>query len=291
MLEMTSFVVAPCFDRNFLEKATMAGSPHDHDLEKHFPLIKLHANLKSTSSSNIAVLVLTGALNPIHEGHITAMNIARERLQEEGFQVVAGYLSPSHRSYVEPKMRAKGGGELYLSTSLRLECVQAAVAESEWLNCAAWESDESLHSHWPDYPLVVRALATHLSGSENCRKQKIKVFFVCGYDHALKCGLLRSGLQEIGVLVVPRGDDHPKKEKPTLNIFVGRRAPPPISSTLIRKYIRTMGRGCDLKKFDGLLHPDVTTLLLSSLPAAARPTITTATKPLWTSTERNHSRR
>lgn len=50
-----------------------------------------------------ALLLTTGSMSPIHQGHIAMMFTARERIEQEGFQVVHGWISPSHDLYTEPK--------------------------------------------------------------------------------------------------------------------------------------------------------------------------------------------
>jgi hypothetical protein len=50
------------------------------------------------------VLLSTGALNPVHIGHLNAMHRARAYLSLLGFHVLAGFLSPTHDNYVRPKM-------------------------------------------------------------------------------------------------------------------------------------------------------------------------------------------
>ena len=43
------------------------------------------------------VLLTTGAMNPIHLGHVEMLVHARNTLEERhGFRVLAGFLSPSH---------------------------------------------------------------------------------------------------------------------------------------------------------------------------------------------------
>ena len=99
--------------------------------------IRRRAMCAFTESVGDAVLILTGGLNPIHRAHVTAMEIARARCEEAGYRVVAGYLSPSHDTYVGPKMRNTGAR--CFSATDRVALVKSAVASSPWLDVAAWE--------------------------------------------------------------------------------------------------------------------------------------------------------
>jgi len=58
-----------------------------------------------TSQSPRIVLLSTGALNPLHRGHINAMQRARDHLLSLHLNVIGGFLSPTHDDYVKPKMQ------------------------------------------------------------------------------------------------------------------------------------------------------------------------------------------
>jgi len=81
-----------------------------------WPLGKVEA--RAGAKGPKAVLVLTGALSPVHVGHVASLDIARAVLEAEGLAVLGGFLSPSHESYVRPKMarapeRAEEGIKIY----------------------------------------------------------------------------------------------------------------------------------------------------------------------------------
>ena len=103
-------------------------------------------------------------------------------------------------------------------------------AQDSWLSVGRWESDPS-HSHWPDFPEVLGALAsaadariraaaiptdpaaTGLGGGKKKKKKGVPgivAFYVCGSDHARKCGLSRGFKRpRTGVVIVPRAGDPP----------------------------------------------------------------------------------
>jgi hypothetical protein len=203
-----------------------------------------------------AVLLTTGAMNPVHLGHVDMFARARRCLeQEHGFSVLAGYISPSHEGYVRPK--CEHFKQNYLESNVRLECVRRAVQDSDWLECGAWEAAPA-RAQWPDFPVVVKALQTHLSGPDGCERdltlggQKCTVFYVCGLDHFKKCnlgaGLLRKSSlsaasrieQAAGVVAIPR-DDAPPVRTDLKRLVIGVTESNPalshLSSTRVRKLL------------------------------------------------------
>ncbi len=213
-----------------------------------------------------AALVLTGALNPVHVGHVASLVGARAALEARGWEVVAGWVSPSHASYVRPKMERSGG--LFLPTPTRVRCVELAVADTDWIACGRWES-MGPHASWPDFPVVVASLQDHL---RTIGRADVAVFFVCGHDHYLKCGL-RVGMRRRGasaavpapgLAVLPRGGSRPVKDKaagergPVVGVEA-KHAPPKVSSTNIRRLLRRHkgGGGATAAAEQGLLHPAV----------------------------------
>ena len=49
------------------------------------------------------VLLTTGALNPIHIGHLKMLKIAQDNLEKKGFEILCTFISPSSDSYLEYK--------------------------------------------------------------------------------------------------------------------------------------------------------------------------------------------
>jgi len=188
-----------------------------------WPLCKLQAALRASAgpapAKGYAVLLTTGAMNPVHRGHAQQLHQARERLETVGYGVLAAWLSPSHDGYVQPKcsrLRTVG-----LSASFRLELARRAVELDEFVSVGAWEATKE--GTWPDFPVVAKALQDNLRSHRDCRG--LQVFYVCGTDHFRKCGLhtgMRSG---VGVVAVPRGGDGPTgREKPDKLVFVAKAA-------------------------------------------------------------------
>ena len=101
------------------------------------------------------MLITTGAMNPVHQGHVALLAQAARRLEAEGYAVVKAYLSPSHDNYVQPKMIAKH--ELFLSGAFRVHVAQLAVAKTSnpKVEVDKWESTQARAKHsYPDFPEV-----------------------------------------------------------------------------------------------------------------------------------------
>lgn len=227
-----------------------------HEDEADWPLEKLLARHQDLSQSGDArkpaVLLTTGAMNPVHLGHVDMFARARRCLeQEHGYSVLAGYISPSHEGYVRPK--CEHFRQRYLDSDVRLECVRRAVHDSEWLECGAWEAAPARGS-WPDYPVVVKALQSRLAGLErdlSLGGQKCTIFYVCGLDHFKKCNL-SAGLRSCslptassiedkpGVVAIPR-DDAPPARTDLKRLVIGVTECNPelshLSSTRVRKLL------------------------------------------------------
>jgi hypothetical protein len=134
-----------------------------------------------------------------------------------------------------------------LSTKLRAQCVQSVISsyealhkeEAPWLSVGLWEASQA--GYWPDFPEVVQNLHDYLSVALPLPSSP-KVFYVCGEDHFMKCGL-RYGLGSFGVVVVPRSGDgsgllpEPRKAEGGKMVFVAAADEDvrDLSSTAIRK--------------------------------------------------------
>jgi len=204
-----------------------------------WPVSTLLASLATCGGAppdrGFAVVVTTGAMNPPHQGHLQMLHQAKARLEAEGFAVLAGWMSPSHDGYVQPK--AKSLGTPGLSSDFRLAIAEQVVAADEFVAVGAWEA--KYKGRWPDFPDVVVALQESLEQVDSLTDIPVTTFYACGTDHAEKCGLY-SGLGADGgrgVVVVPRTGETPRQEKSENLVFVAAPAAgdvAAISSTKIR---------------------------------------------------------
>lgn len=82
---------------------------------------------------NPAVLYATGAFGPLHDGHISMMEVARERVEREGFNVVGGWFGLSHESYVREKY-----DHWLVSAERRIEFALEKLNSDSWLGLETW---------------------------------------------------------------------------------------------------------------------------------------------------------
>ena len=121
------------------------------------------------------------------------------------------------------------------------------------VSVAAWEAAQP--GEWPDFPEVCEALRGRLGGGR-------RLFYVCGADHAARCGL-GGGMGEVGVVVVPRGaaGPPPPAEQPARGVFVAspaRGEAAAFSSTLVREALAER----DFEAASRYLSPAVAQLML-----------------------------
>ena len=125
------------------------------------------------SKKNPVVLLTTGGFDPIHDGHIYMMEFAKEALEKEGYDVIGGYLSPSHESYVSTKPYYK------INAYERLDLCQECVKDSQWLIIDPWES--IYVKTYINFTDVIQRLEQYLRKHIN---PKIQVAYVFGGDNS-----------------------------------------------------------------------------------------------------------
>lgn len=162
------------------------------------------------------------------------MQTAKSRLEDVGYTVVGGFVSPSHDSYVRGKCRRKGIP--FEPATSRCALADAAVNDVPWLSVGKWESDADLHSSWPDFPVVTEALQASLlacpSQQELASAKRVIVLYVCGADHACMTGS--------NTVVIGRKGDPLPRPRVHLNVFAFEAASADvaaISSTRFRKVL------------------------------------------------------
>jgi len=117
-----------------------------------------------------------------------------ESNQKLNYQVMGGYISPTHDNYVGSKMNSRGFPNI--SALHRLQMINLLLSEynEDWIQSSDWEMKRD---RFYDFPEVYSHFEQEL------RKENIQLIYVCGADHAIHCGLLSS--QGMYVVVVQRG--------------------------------------------------------------------------------------
>lgn len=165
------------------------------------PFHKLLANGVDADGKAL-VLVTTGGLSPVHSGHLQMMECARMALEACGHRVAAGYLSPSHDSYVS----TKHGGSAAMHASFRLQLCHHAVAESDWLMVDPWEAE--LAPAAVNFTDVIARLQAYLRRQTGLAG--VEVVYVFGSDNA---GFLDAFVETGRAVCVGRGEVHAGLEK------------------------------------------------------------------------------
>lgn len=120
------------------------------------------------------VIVTTGALSPIHSGHLEMMTATKEKLESLGWDVIGGYFSPGNDEYIKSKL-----GNEAIPIHYRIKYINDLVSKIDWLRVDAWPGIfRSCDINFTD--VVVRLeeyLLKHLG-------VRLPVFYVCGADNA-----------------------------------------------------------------------------------------------------------
>lgn len=214
---------------------------------EHWPLEKIARNLAHPSRGRQCVLLTTGALNPVHLGHVAMFDRARDCLESEhGFDVVGGFLSPSHDAYLS----GKSGDLAFFPASQRLAMCVAATKDHPWLAVTSWESSAS--GSWPDFPEVTATLEDVLA--ERFPDAQIQVIYLCGQDHFGYAVTSRLP----GVAVVSRAGKSEQTDS-ARNIYAVPADGPfsQLSATRVREALAKK----DIQALKAWVHPDVLALL------------------------------
>lgn len=112
-------------------------------LEESFPL-KDYLSLKSLDTplfklkkqgvKNL-ILISTGSFSPLHQGHIEMLEEARRQAETRGYNVMGGYLSPSHDTYLRSKL-----GEDFISLPERLNKIEELIKDNSWIMLDKFEA-------------------------------------------------------------------------------------------------------------------------------------------------------
>ena len=155
-------------------------------------LQKVRANLVKmvgTGYKRPVVLVTTGGMAPIHNGHIEMMERAREVVEKsfDDRMVVGGFFAPGHDSYVSQKYN----GTAAISAVHRCAMVELATRDSDWLEVDPWAA-----RYMPaeiNFTDVIRRMELYLLRNLGTG---VDVFYVFGDDNA---GFKESGLNCIAI--------------------------------------------------------------------------------------------
>jgi cytidyltransferase-like protein len=110
-----------------------------------------------------AVLVATGSFSPVHRGHIEMMENAKKWLEENGYEVIKGFISPKHDSYVKTKSD-------WIPIEDRVAMLNL-MTKGSWIDIDTWEASQPTQRS--RYDVVDRIQQQYPDA---------KAIFVCGED-------------------------------------------------------------------------------------------------------------
>lgn len=216
-----------------------------------WPFEKIARNLGSPARGRRCVLLTTGALNPVHLGHVAMFDRAKSCLENEfGLEVVDGFLSPSSDRYLLAKYRDPSN---FFPAGLRLQLCAAATRDHSFLAVASWES--SVLDRWPDFPEVTENLAQALH--RHFPRETLVVLYVCGEDHFH----LARAANLPGICVVSRAGRSGKTDEAS-NVFAVTTAMDDEISLMSATRVRSALKTRDRATLEADLHPDVMAMLL-----------------------------
>ena len=167
------------------------------------------------------VLLTTGSMCPTHPDHVSMMLDATNyiNLNIPRKTVVAGLMSPTHDGYVTSKMARSNltsldGTHRFLMLYHTIHDNPAAVAAGVIASRAEIDADK-----FYDFPVVTSTLrkqlqtiltASHQSHRTKLNADRVKVYYVCGLDHAenIVGGMDKVQMWTDGLVVVARTPDH-----------------------------------------------------------------------------------
>jgi nicotinamide mononucleotide adenylyltransferase len=113
------------------------------ELTTDLSIIKSNLDQLKSDKENV-VLIKTGALNPIHRSHIS--NMIKTKLYLENiyhFNVIGGFLSPTHDRYVESKLEDE-----FIPSNLRIQMCEKAIEEENQQHWLSVDKAEAMGIHF-----------------------------------------------------------------------------------------------------------------------------------------------
>lgn len=101
-------------------------APFDH-IQK---TIKANPGVKEFS-----VVVGTGAMAPLHRGHVAMLEAAKKRIEAEGEIVAGGYIHPDNDAYVATKLQSESYNALRRASE-----ASALLGDNSWIRVDTWAS-------------------------------------------------------------------------------------------------------------------------------------------------------
>lgn len=159
----------------------------------NIPCTPINFLAEASNEDKPVVLISTGAHCPLHNGHISIMESARDAVEEKGYKVIGGYLSSGHDQYIKEKT-----GSDWMPIHDRLKWANELLTQ-DWLAMDPWEGVFAPGA--VNFTSVVYRLQEYIKRFY-IYASNVKIFFVCGDDNARF--LIPFENTEIGIVIAQR---------------------------------------------------------------------------------------
>lgn len=106
------------------------------NLNKHLKSNSLLTpTFKIKASNKNLILLSTGSFSPAHNGHVEMLEEAKRQATALGYNVVGGYLSPSHDAYLRQKL-----GKNFISLPERIQKLEELLSSNSWIMIDKFEA-------------------------------------------------------------------------------------------------------------------------------------------------------
>lgn len=178
--------IGTVIDAGFYDDGLKPGELNTYKDPRHIttPLEVIRGNLESLTREGklhdkpLVVAITTGGFAPVHEGHLAMMESANYALKNKGYNVLGGFMSPDHDSYVA----GKGDDARRLTADFRTRLLSMVLEEgSDWLRVDPWTSRYAPSDI--NFTDVVDRLRTYINSNLDSPID-IKIAYVFGGDNA-----------------------------------------------------------------------------------------------------------
>jgi hypothetical protein len=133
-------------------------------------------HIKTPKTKKHCILLTSGAMDPIHLGHIDMMLSAKIRLEQDGYEVLGGYICPAHDSYVSSKN--DDAYPIHIRVRLISEFIEA-YKQTNWLSVDPWSGIFTKGDI--NFTLMLERLKLYIAKYLNLETE---IIYVCGEDRA-----------------------------------------------------------------------------------------------------------